>query len=67
MKLALNGAPAREWDRYHPSVETTEVELGVFELRKNGNRLAVEIVGRHDQALPRHMFGLDALLLTDPE
>lgn len=67
VKLALNGAPAREWDRYHPSVETTEVELGVFELRKNGNRLAVEIVGRHDQALPRHMFGLDALLLTDPE
>jgi len=67
LKLALNGAPAGEWDRYHPSVETTEVELGVFELRKKGNRLRVEIVGRNEQALPRHMFGLDALLLSDPE
>lgn len=64
VRLDLNGAPAGEWDRYHPSVETTEADLGVFELRRSGNRLGIEILGRHEAAVPRHMFGLDALVLA---
>ncbi len=67
VELELNGRPAGRFDRYHPSVETTEVQLGVHELRKKGNVLRVRIVGRHEAALPRHMFGLDAILLSDPE
>ncbi len=67
LRLALNGAEAGDWDRYHQSVETTEVALGEFELKAAGNRLTVEILGRNEAALPRHMFGLDALLLTPIE
>ena len=39
------------------------LELGVFELSEGANRLEVEIVGAHEEAVPRHMFGLDYLKL----
>jgi len=62
--LALNSVAAGEWDRYHPVVESTDVELGEFELIAAHNLLVVTLVGRNPAALPRHMFGLDALVLT---
>jgi hypothetical protein len=64
VKLAINGAPAGQFDRYHTAVENDVLKLGVFELKKGPNQLTVEIVGRHEKAIPRFMFGIDYLLLT---
>ncbi|MCA9263867.1 MAG: DUF2961 domain-containing protein [Planctomycetales bacterium] len=52
------------FDRYHPQVATDVVELGTVQLKKGGNHLKVQILGHHDQAEPRGMFGLDYLKLT---
>lgn len=64
VKLAINGASAGQFDRYHTAVENDVLKLGVFELKKGPNQLTVEIVGRHEKAIPRFMFGIDYLLLT---
>ncbi len=41
--------------------------LGEFVLAAGVNRLEVTIVGRHPEAVPRHMFGIDYLLLEPVE
>lgn len=64
VRMSLNGQAAGEWDRYNPAVETTELDLGTFELRAKDNRLTIEIVGRNEAAVARNMFGLDALRIT---
>jgi len=51
------------FDRYAPRVSHDRLNLGQFSLKKGPNRLVVEIVGANEQAIKRHMFGLDYLLL----
>ncbi len=50
-------------DRYARQVSHDRLDLGRFSLKKGANRLVVEIVGANEQAIKRHMFGLDYLLL----
>src|SRR5262249_17346496 len=50
-------------DRYHDGVVTDELDLGVVELPAGEATLGVEIAGSNEAAEPRHMFGLDCLLL----
>ncbi|MCC6670334.1 MAG: DUF2961 domain-containing protein [Planctomycetes bacterium] len=55
------GAPI---DLYHDGVVPTgEVELGVATLAPGPARLVLELVGRNEKAVPRHMVGLDYLRL----
>lgn len=55
------GAP---FDGYATAVETSGArELGTVELGKGDARLRVVILGRNDEAVPKHMFGLDYLRL----
>jgi hypothetical protein len=65
--LAINGTPAgAERDFYHEPgsvVVTDEILLGEFELKKGRNTLTVTSIGRHPDAKPEHMFGLDYLRL----
>ena len=63
VRLTLGGRASEDFDRYHASVANDALELGVFELSEGANRLEVEIVGAHEEAVPRHMFGLDYLKL----
>ena len=52
--------PAFEYDFYRPGIQLSpELELGVFDLKKKGNVLKVQCVGRHQKARDRRMFGLD--------
>jgi hypothetical protein len=50
-------------DRYAPDVGVDELDLGEVELAAGEHRLAIEVVGSQPQAEPRHMFGLDCLVL----
>ena len=54
---------SKDLDRYATRVANDVVELGVFQLQQGSNPLQVEIVGANEQAIKRHMFGLDYLLL----
>ena len=64
VRIVFNGkAAAKNLDRYATAVAHDLVELGEFTLQAGVNRLEVEIVGAHEKALPRHMFGLDYLKL----
>jgi hypothetical protein len=65
-QLALDGAKLGEpRDFYAPTVVPTgEVELGVQTLAAGPHALKVELTGKHGQALPRYMFGLDYLRLV---
>ena len=42
---------------------TDEVDLGVFDLKKGQNRLAVEVVGANAKVSGPYAFGLDYILL----
>lgn len=62
--LAVNAQQAVQTiDAYSEGVRHDNVDLGVFELKKGSNRLAIKIVGSNERAKPRHMFGLDYLEL----
>jgi hypothetical protein len=51
-------------DLYAPEVAATgALDLGVVELAAGDAELRLEIVGRNDKAEPRHMAGIDYLLL----
>jgi hypothetical protein len=63
VQLTVNDGPARKFDRFHPTVEHDLLELGTFDLIQGTNRLTVEVVGIHPEAIPRQMFGLDYLKL----
>ena len=64
VKLTLNGQVAGDpVDRYATGVSHDVIDLGKFPLKEGINRLEVEIVGANENALKRHMFGLDYLKL----
>lgn len=52
-------------DLYSKKNITKLVELGTRELDKGARRLVVEIVGANPKAEPRHMLGLDYLMLQE--
>ncbi|HPO16678.1 MAG TPA: DUF2961 domain-containing protein [Candidatus Hydrogenedentes bacterium] len=62
--VSVNDGNARSFDFYNDGVITTpEESLGVSELKVGENQLKVKITGANPMAEPRHMFGLDYLLL----
>jgi hypothetical protein len=65
----VNGAPvAAPFDGYHTAVVIApEQSLGTFDLKQGVNLLKVRIEGTNPAADPRHMFGLDYLLLAPAE
>ncbi len=65
VRVAVNGRSlTKDLDFYNHEVETRDVDLGVFELKKSRNRLRITIAGANEAAEKRHMFGLDYLLLS---
>lgn len=70
VRIQLNGQPAQQlFDRFNDGVANDELELGTFDLEAGDNLLRIEIVGMNpsEQAVPRHMFGLDYLRLEPAE
>jgi len=68
VRLTLNDQPTEKtFDRFNPQVAHDLLDLGQFKLEKGPNRLVVEIVGAHPDAIKRHMFGLDYLKLEKAE
>ncbi len=68
VRLSINGRPVENSiDRYATEVSHEPVELGRFPLNRGANRLEIEIVGANEQAIKRHMFGLDYLKLEKAE
>ncbi|MFG0252144.1 MAG: glycoside hydrolase family 172 protein [Phycisphaerales bacterium JB038] len=70
VKFTFNEQPAaRLFDRFNDGVATDEVALGVFNLDAGENLLRVEMVGMNpaEDAVHRHMFGLDYLRLEEVE
>lgn len=64
VRLQLNDQPTEKtFERFHPRVAHDLLDLGTFSLAAGPQRLTVEIVGAHPQAIKRHMFGLDYLKL----
>jgi len=68
-QLSINGQKAGgPRDFYNQSVRATgETELGTFDLKEGVNTLAVTVTGKHPDAIPAYMFGLDYLLLKPVE
>ena len=55
-------------DFYHKGViQSGEVPLGVFELRKGANEISAVVIGANPKALKQYMFGLDYILLKPAE
>lgn len=67
--LAINGRPvASGIDLFNDGVIVTpEQSLATLRLREGVNELQVRITGRNPKAIPRHMFGLDYLLVVPAE
>ena len=64
VRITLNGQTMTQTlDRYAPNVGHDPVDLGRFSLEQGPNELEIHIVGANDQAIKRHMFGLDYLKL----
>ena len=65
IQLAVNGQKAGEpIDFYHNGViQTGEVALGTFELRKGANELSAVVIGANPKARKQYMFGLDYIRL----
>lgn len=64
VNIAINGQNIKDVvDLFNHEVETRDVDLGVFALKKSRNRLKITITGANEAAEKRHMFGLDYLLL----
>jgi hypothetical protein len=65
IQLAINGHKAGEpIDFYHAGViQTGEIPLGTFDLRKGANELSAVVVGANPKAEKQYMFGLDYILL----
>jgi hypothetical protein len=60
----VNGqAVAQTLDRFAPEVAHDLLDLGVWDLKAGVNQLQIELVGAHEKAIKRHMFGLDYLKL----
>ena len=64
VSATINGQPAGNYDFYGPAVvPMSAVPLGTFELKHDENTLTLTITGANTLAIPRHMVGLDYLLL----
>lgn len=65
-EISINGAVAiPRIDFYNPEVAPTgEMSLGVHELKKTGNVLAIKILGANEKAEKNFMVGLDYLRLV---
>ncbi|MFH1748803.1 MAG: glycoside hydrolase family 172 protein [Planctomycetota bacterium] len=65
VQLAINGKNAGEpRDFYNDGVIVSEeLLLGDFDLRAGENQISVQIVGAHEKAVKKYMFGLDYLRL----
>lgn len=64
-KLTINGA-AHAFEADFFAAELTPfppIDLGIFTLRKTGNRMVVRCIGSRARALPGRAFGLDCLEL----
>jgi hypothetical protein len=61
--LTLNGMAAGKIDFYHDGVEWRIQDLGEFDLPAGTVNFEVDVAGHNPLAIPRHMFGLDYLLL----
>ncbi|MAT71654.1 MAG: hypothetical protein CMJ58_19280 [Planctomycetaceae bacterium] len=61
--ISVNDDPPVKFDGYSAELGVDTVSLGAHELRKGTNRLTIEIIGAHADAVPRRMFGLDYLLV----
>ena len=61
--------PGAEFDLYNTPdvINTGIVSLGMFELEAGKHQLGVEITGKHPEAVPAFMFGLDYLYLATPQ
>jgi len=67
-KIAING-------KYHPNVIkayhdqtggdviTVKANLGTYKLEKGNNTIILDIVGKHKDAIPRYMVGIDLIKL----
>lgn len=66
-KMTLNGQSISPIDFYEDGLDWTKQSLGVFTLPKGTVLLEVECTGANPKADPRHMFGLDYLLLNKNE
>ena len=64
-QFAINGQKAGQpIDFYSAGVSPTkELDLGVFDLKANGNEFSATVVGANDKAVKSYMLGLDYLLL----
>jgi len=65
-QLAINDLSAGEpFDLYKSGAwgNTEEIDLGVFELQKGRNLFTATIVGSNEEAIPKHMFGMDYIRL----
>jgi hypothetical protein len=65
VQLAINGQKAgKPIDFYHDGViQTDEIPLGTFPLKRGPNRLSAVVVGANPKAQKQYMFGLDYILL----
>lgn len=62
-RLTLNGQSAGDIEFFSPTLKWAKRSLGTFKLPKGAVTLKVDCLGHNDKAIPRHMFGLDYLLL----
>ncbi len=64
VKVSVNSNEPKQFDRFNDGVASDSLMLGEYDLPQGANRLTVEIVGAHEKAVKRYMFGLDYLQLT---
>lgn len=68
-QISINGVKAGEpIDFYNPEVRpSNEIDLGVYELKKEDNQFSVTVIGANEKAIKAYMFGLDYILLKPAE
>jgi hypothetical protein len=66
LRLAGKEVDGSPLDFYSKDLGWAKRTLGVFDLPAGKTRLEVEVAGTNPAAEPRHMFGLDYLILENP-
>jgi len=61
VELQLNGGDIISFDGYHQPLTTEALHLQSVPLRKGENRLHITITGKHPDAKPGYMFGIDRI------
>lgn len=66
VKVGIDGQPLGDpIDLYTPAVHSTGlVDLGAADLEAGTAKLEIEITGRNEKAIPRHMVGIDYVKLV---